>query len=99
MEAELALLAEGRKIIFLEELREGLVLKDKLYGLFARVFSKTALRMGGASSDPNAPAIILFTSGSEGLPKGVSAPPVFLGGGVCAGKGDRDGALACTGRN
>ncbi|PZF75576.1 acyl-[ACP]--phospholipid O-acyltransferase [Aestuariivirga litoralis] len=71
MEADLKLLSEGRKVIFLEELREGLELKDKLYGLFARVFSKTALRMGGASADANSPAIILFTSGSEGLPKGV----------------------------
>ncbi len=71
MEDDLKRLAEGRKVIFLEELREGLTLKDKLYGLFARYFSKTALRFGGALSDPAGPAIILFTSGSEGLPKGV----------------------------
>lgn len=71
MEADLKLLAQGRKVIFLEELREGLAFKDKLYGLFARFFSRTALRMGGASPDANSPAVILFTSGSEGLPKGV----------------------------
>jgi acyl-[acyl-carrier-protein]-phospholipid O-acyltransferase/long-chain-fatty-acid--[acyl-carrier-protein] ligase len=71
MANDLATLAEGRKVIYLEDLRESLGPADKLYGLFARTFPRWALRRGGAVSDANSPAVILFTSGSEGVPKGV----------------------------
>ncbi len=71
MEEDVKLLSGNRKIIYLEDLRETLTAKDKLYGMWARFFSETALRAAGAERDPNAPAVILFTSGSEGVPKGV----------------------------
>lgn len=60
-------LGEVSKIIWLDDVRASIGLKDKLYGLSAgmapkRFRTKTA---------PNSPGVILFTSGSFGAPKGV----------------------------
>jgi acyl-[acyl-carrier-protein]-phospholipid O-acyltransferase/long-chain-fatty-acid--[acyl-carrier-protein] ligase len=62
-------LAAAVEIVWLEDLRGQLGLIDKIYGLFApRVAARRHRRRGIAASDP---AAILFTSGSEGAPKGV----------------------------
>ncbi|MGL4526365.1 MAG: AMP-binding protein, partial [Aestuariivirga sp.] len=71
MEETLKIVSEGRRTIYLEDLRQSLTLGDKLYGLWARNFAKTALKLAGATRDARTPAAILFTSGSEGVPKGV----------------------------
>ncbi len=67
LEADLELLAKQAKIIYLEDVRESVGLVDKLFGLFARIFTGAALRSAGHVADPNSPAVILFTSGSEGV--------------------------------
>ena len=71
MEDDLALLAKQADIIFLEDVREKISLIDKLRGLLSAKFARTALSMIGTNTDANKPATILFTSGSEGVPKGV----------------------------
>jgi acyl-[acyl-carrier-protein]-phospholipid O-acyltransferase/long-chain-fatty-acid--[acyl-carrier-protein] ligase len=71
LDKELKVLSERAAIVYLEDLRDLLTLFDKLYGLFAKTFPHLALRMAGWNPDCNAPAVILFTSGSEGVPKGV----------------------------
>ena len=71
LEDDIAALNKQVKIIYLEDVRDQISSGAKLAGLikskFARIaYSQTA--KGASSSDP---AVVLFTSGSEGVPKGV----------------------------
>lgn len=61
-----ARIGAGRRVVYLEDLREGLSTFDKLAGAgFSRVLKYIP------KPSPDAPATILFTSGAEGAPKAV----------------------------
>ena len=60
----IAAIETDARIVYLEEVRASIGLADKLSGLLAG----TAPRVARAAGDP---AVVLFTSGSEGTPKGV----------------------------
>lgn len=65
----IASIAEGRRIVYLEDIRKNISSLDKVFGLARALFARAVAR--GAGTDPDRPAVILFTSGSEGTPKGV----------------------------
>jgi acyl-[acyl-carrier-protein]-phospholipid O-acyltransferase/long-chain-fatty-acid--[acyl-carrier-protein] ligase len=58
----------GINLVYLEDLRAGLGLGDKLWLIGALLRPRAAIR----TTDPKETAVVLFTSGSEGRPKGVA---------------------------
>lgn len=66
-------LAGQVKLVYLEDLRQEIGLVAKLRGLLDRSFAGRvhARACGPRGADPVSPAMVLFTSGSEGHPKGV----------------------------
>lgn len=65
-----AMTSAGVRILYLEDLLAAIAPAHKLYALFAGAAPELALALL-PKSKPDAAAVILFTSGSEGTPKGV----------------------------
>ncbi len=71
LEGSIEALEKIVKIIYLEDLRGKISSFKKIAGLFKGYFPRIAYSVRANRIKPDTRAVILFTSGSEGIPKGV----------------------------
>jgi acyl-[acyl-carrier-protein]-phospholipid O-acyltransferase / long-chain-fatty-acid--[acyl-carrier-protein] ligase len=70
LESVVGQLASTVRVLYLEDIRQSVTPLEKLAGLALRPFA--AMRHRRRRVDQDGPAVILFTSGTEGTPKGVA---------------------------
>ncbi|HMA13810.1 MAG TPA: AMP-binding protein, partial [Kiloniellaceae bacterium] len=71
LQAEAEALAGRVRLVYLEDLRGEIGWLARLRGLLLTPFASGVHARAAGNLDPNRPALVLFTSGSEGKPKGV----------------------------
>ncbi len=71
MEEVAQALAEKVELVYLEDLAGEISKEDKLKALACSKLESLIINQTDFETNPHAPAVVLFTSGSEGVPKGV----------------------------
>jgi acyl-[acyl-carrier-protein]-phospholipid O-acyltransferase / long-chain-fatty-acid--[acyl-carrier-protein] ligase len=73
-----AIEAAGMRLLYLEDVAAGIGLRGKVLGMLSGIAPRLAYLMSCNNRDAQDPAVILFTSGTEGHPKGVVLSHVNL---------------------